>query len=120
MKKALNFDLNTNKYEQITGKTSPTAYYEIRHFLEAHGFEHRQGSGYISKKSMNDFKVDTIITEMSLSISWLKDCIRQFDVTSVGKYHSVLDTIASAQEAFETPETDKDISSSFADFEYDL
>lgn len=120
MKKALNFDLNTNKYEQVTGKPAPTAYYEIRYFLETHGFEHRQGSGYISKKSMNDFKVDTIITEMSLSITWLKDCIRQFDVTSVGKYHSVLDTIASAQQAVEIPEIEKDISLSYDDFDYDL
>jgi len=30
MKKALNFDLNTNKYEQITGKTSPTAALSIK------------------------------------------------------------------------------------------
>lgn len=120
MKKALNFDLNTNKYEQITGKSSPTAYYEIRNFLEKHGFEHRQGSGYISKKSMNDVKVDTIITEMSLSITWLKDCIRQFDVTSVGKYYSVLDTITSAQQTVEVPDIEKDISSSFDDYDYEL
>lgn len=54
MRKALNFDLDTKKYEENTGKHSPTAYVEIKRFLEKNNFEHRQGSGYISKDSLND------------------------------------------------------------------
>ena len=34
MRKALNFDLDTKKYEENTGKHSPTAYVEIKRFLE--------------------------------------------------------------------------------------
>ena len=93
MKKALNFDIDTNKYEWLTSKPAPNAYYEIRHFLEQRGFEHRQGSGYVSKTSLSDTDVNTLITEMSLSIKWLKDCAKQFDVTNVGRQHSVLKTI---------------------------
>ena len=29
MKKALNFDLDTKKYEEFTGKSAPTAYNDI-------------------------------------------------------------------------------------------
>ena len=48
MHKAINFDLDTKKYEIITQKSAPTAYYELRQYLENIGFTHRQGSGYIS------------------------------------------------------------------------
>lgn len=50
MKKALNFDLDTRKYEKFTKRPAPTAYGKIRSFLKRNGFEHRQGSGYISNK----------------------------------------------------------------------
>lgn len=109
MKKALNFDLDTNQYERVTGKLASTAYYEIRHFLETHDFEHRQGSGYVSKTSLKDTDVNILINEMSLTIGWQKDCVRQFDVTNVGKHYSVLDTIMSAQQAIKMPEIAKDV-----------
>ena len=68
MRKALNFDLDTKKYEENTGKHSPTAYVEIKRFLEKNNFEHRQGSGYISKDSLNDGKVFAIIQSMSIEL----------------------------------------------------
>lgn len=47
MRKAINFDIDTKKYEEFTGKKSPFAYDEIKRFLKRNGFEHRQGSGYV-------------------------------------------------------------------------
>lgn len=49
MRKALNFDLDTKKYEEFTHRPAPTAYAEIWRFLKKNDFEHRQGSGYVSK-----------------------------------------------------------------------
>lgn len=34
MRKALNFDLDTKKYEEFTHRPAPTAYAEIRRFLK--------------------------------------------------------------------------------------
>jgi len=96
MRKAINFDIDTKKYEEYTGKHSPTAYTEIKRFLEKNGFEHRQGSGYISKESLDDRKVTAIIMNMALKLKWLKYCIKEIDVTNIGKQHSLIDIINKA------------------------
>lgn len=96
MRKAINFDIDTKKYEQYTGKPSPTAYAEVKDFLKKNGFEHRQGSGYISKESLDEKRVVAIILNMTYKLKWLKHCIRQMDVTNIGKQHSLLDTIQKA------------------------
>ncbi len=57
MRKAINFDIDTKKYEEYTGKKAPTAYAEVKKFLKKNGFEHRQGSGYVSKNSLDDLRI---------------------------------------------------------------
>ena len=96
MRKALNFDLDTKKYEEFTGKHSPLAYAEIRNFLKRNDFEHRQGSGYISKDSLNDGKIFAIIQNMSIELQWLRSCVKQIDVTNIGKQHSLIDAVNKA------------------------
>lgn len=93
MRKAINFDIDTKKYEEYTGKKSPTAYSEIKTFLKRNGFEHRQGSGYVSKDSLTDRKVLAIIMNMSSQFVWLRYCVKQIDVTNIGKQHSLIDGI---------------------------
>lgn len=34
----INFDLDTNKYEALTHKAAPTAYYKIRRYMEKNDF----------------------------------------------------------------------------------
>ena len=51
-KKAINFDLDTKKLREFHPKGITQAYTDIRNFLESMGFEHRQGSGYVSKEPM--------------------------------------------------------------------
>lgn len=91
MKKAINFDIDTKKYEEYTGRRSPTAYKEIRNFLNKNGFEHRQGSGYISKKSLNDSNITTLVANITITFEWLEYCIKEIDVTNVGRQHSLKD-----------------------------
>ena len=106
MRKALNFDLDTKKYEEYTGKHSPTAYAEIKRFLQKNDFEHRQGSGYISKNSLSDGKIFAIIQNMSMELKWLRNCVEKIDVTNIGKQHSLLDTINKAPMSSELSELD--------------
>lgn len=90
-KKALNFDLDTKMLKQVYSETSYTnAYYEIRSFLEKNGFEHRQGSGYVSQNPITLPKVHALVVKMNKQLTWLGDCVKEFDVTSVGKSHSLL------------------------------
>ena len=96
MRKVLNFDLDTKKYEDCTGRKAPTAYEEIKRFLKRNNFEHRQGSGYISKDSLTDGKIFAIIQNMSVELKWLKICVRQIDVTNIGKQHSMVDAVNKA------------------------
>ena len=96
MRKALNFDLDTKEYENYTGKKAPTAYAEIKRFLKRNGFEHRQGSGYISEESLTDGKIFAIIQNMSVELKWLRNCVEQIDVTNIGKQHSLVDVINKA------------------------
>lgn len=97
MRKAINFDIDTKKYEEYTGKKSPSAYDEIKRFLKKNGFEHRQGSGYVSKESLPDWKITAIITNMSLKLEWLDYSIKEIDVTNIGKQHSLVGTISDAR-----------------------
>lgn len=97
MRKAINFDIDTKKYEQYTGKDAPLAYTEIKAYFERYGFEHRQGSGYISKDNVSDRKIAQIITSMPLEIEWLDQCIKVMDVTDIGKQHSVTEMIHKVQ-----------------------
>lgn len=96
MRKALNFDLDTKKYEEFTGKHPPIAYAQIRNFLKKNDFEHRQGSGYISRDSLNDGKIFAIIQNMSMELKWLRHCVEQIDVTNIGKQHSMVDAVNKA------------------------
>lgn len=97
MRKAINFDIDTKKYEEYTGKPAPTAYAEIRRFLKKYDFEHRQGSGYVSKKDMKTSDVGILATNMTLAFDWLKYSIKQIDVTNIGKQHSLISTINDVQ-----------------------
>ena len=99
MRKAINFDLNTKAYEKTTKKKAPTAYAEIKKFLKRNNFEHRQGSGYISKDSLNDGKVFAIIQNMSMELPWLENAVEQIDVTNIGKQHSLVDVVQNTPES---------------------
>ena len=52
-RKAINFDLDTHRLEEWYPTPNwRNAYMDIRNYMQEHGFEHRQGSGYISKSDM--------------------------------------------------------------------
>jgi len=85
MRKSLNFDLDTNKLkEYYSNKNYTNAYEDIKKFLLKNGFEHRQGSGYISQKEMSIKEVTDIIEILTDRFSWLKHCFRTFDSYDIG------------------------------------
>lgn len=89
-KKTLNFDLN----DALLKKYYPSKCYkkgwtDIKKFLVQNGFNHRQYSGYVSKKTILMADVIHLITTMSLNLKWLQYCVKEFDVTIVGDEYSL-------------------------------
>ena len=89
-KKALNFDLN----DSLLRKNYPSnnykkSWYDIRYFLENSGFKHRQYSGYVSLYPISMAEVVQIIKKLSSNYTWLKYCVKEFDVTIVSDEYSM-------------------------------
>ena len=92
-RKAINFDLDTNKLKEVYPKTYTNAYYDIRKYLENIGYKHRQGSGYISIFEKPLPKVSQDLNNMGNTFPWLKHCIKRIDATSLGDRYDMLDVI---------------------------
>lgn len=111
-RKALNFDLDTKALERFyPGESYHKAYYDIRQYLENSGFQHRQGSGYVSKDPISVYKVSLLINDMSEKFPWLNRCTKVVDATSIGKTFSMMSYLLSAvkeEQKFEDQETEKD------------
>lgn len=91
--KAINFDLDTKKLKEQFGKNYHNKYHKIEKDLEKLDFEHRQGSGYVSKKELTDQQVEKTIKTLTKQNPWLADCSKTVDITNVGQKYSVLDVI---------------------------
>ena len=85
----INFDLDTKKYEKITNKPSPTAYYQIRQYMEKNEYVHRQGSCYISKQATSRAEVLADVKHFSLNNKWFNHCVKELDLTTVGRTLSI-------------------------------
>jgi len=87
MRKAINFDLDTKALRQYyrNDESYRIAYKEISKFMESNGFEHRQGSGYVSLETMTSEEVVNIALKMKTELPWIKHCINKFDMTDVGR-----------------------------------
>lgn len=112
-RKALNFDLDTKALERFyPGESYHQAYYDIRQFLENSGFQHRQGSGYVSKDPISVYKVSLLINDMSEKFPWLKRCTKVVDTTAIGKTFSMMSYLKSAEkepQEFEDQDLNKEI-----------
>ena len=82
--KSLNFDLDTKALKiKYPGNSYENAYYDIRMFLKNNGFEHRQGSGYVSVNKMEPPEIEELLERMLKVFPWLEGCVNRFDVSNV-------------------------------------
>ncbi len=89
--KALNFDLDTHKLqEEYLGRDYHKAYYDVRNFLKAHRFEHRQGSGYLSEDKMSSADIFDLLDEMEQELGWIGSCVKKLDVTNIGQQYDLV------------------------------
>lgn len=98
----INFDLDTNKYEALTHKAAPTAYYKIRRYMEKNDFLHRQGSCYVTNKATSRMEVADTIKRFLEENKWLGECVREIDISTIGKKYSLKDVVKSCERELET------------------
>ncbi|MDA3053278.1 hypothetical protein OFO01_07060 [Campylobacter sp. JMF_01 NE2] len=71
-KKAFHFDLDTKALqENYKKKDWHNAYSDLERFMERNGFEHTQGSGYISKQPLQKKELAKLISKMATELPWL-------------------------------------------------
>lgn len=109
VRKAINFDLDTKALKEFyPGKDYRAAYGEIKNFMENIGFEHRQWSGYISIKALDQEEITSNVKKIAQKFPWLSQCVNRFDVTNIGRTCDMIDTIkatsARQQDTFEATE----------------
>ncbi len=90
-RKALNFDLDTNEMKKRD--MYPKGYSILGGALKKYGFEHRQGSGYVSKERLDSMTVARIVGKLTQEYPWLAECVNKIDVTDIGRQHDLTDVV---------------------------
>ena len=88
--KAINFDLDTRLLNEFhPTKDYHRAYYDLKRFFKQHGFYHKQGSGYVSKKKINSQDIYLLIDALYEEHDWIALCVKEFDVTNIGTQYEL-------------------------------
>lgn len=91
-RKAINFDLSVHKLEKYYPDYR-TAYYDLKRFFRKQGFEHRQGSGYVSKERLVQADIADLLDAMSIELPWMGECVTRIDITNIGRQHDLKDAL---------------------------
>ncbi|MDR0804197.1 MAG: hypothetical protein LBN42_00250 [Oscillospiraceae bacterium] len=97
--KAFNFDLDTKLLKENGFKNTAPAYSAIKLILLDFGFEHRQYSGYVSKKRLDINDVGRVMDALNSRLPWLCRVVQKFDVTNVEGQYDLTDVFETARAA---------------------
>lgn len=86
-RKAINFDLDTKAMREMS--LYPDGYRMLGLSFAKYGFEHRQGSGYISEDKLDSDQVNDIVASIVTENPWLIRCAKRIDVTDIGRQHDL-------------------------------
>ena len=88
IRKQITFDLCQEALKKYYPHSLTQAYYDIRRFMESHGFEHRQSSAYVS--------LDKMTEQLAMALPWLSRCVNEIDVANIGVQHSLKKVLENA------------------------
>ncbi len=86
--KQLIFDLDTVLLKELYGDDYTEVYYWIRTFLDKKGFDHLEGSGYLSRKMMSDVQLARVIRSLIRKYPFLDKCVKKIHSANVTSKHS--------------------------------
>ena len=84
IRKQITFDLCQEALKKYYPHSLTQAYYDIRRFMESHGFEHRQSSAYVSLDKMTTLDVVSLAEQLAMALPWLSRCVNEIDVANIG------------------------------------
>lgn len=88
-KRQLMFDLDTKVTEEILGPGYRKIYKDIEKYLKQYGFEHVEGSGYISNAEISDFKVFRILRNLKKEYPYLTKCVKDMRIADITSFNSL-------------------------------
>lgn len=94
--KQISFDLRQESLKQYYPQNPTQAYYDIRRFMESHGFEHRQSSVYVSLDKLTTLDVVNLTEQLAMALPWLSRCVNEIDVANIGVQHSLKKVLENA------------------------
>lgn len=93
-RKAFHFDLDTALLKDLYPSDKENgwrnAWADVRSFMEKHGFEHAQYSGYESVNSMTYDKAYEIVESLNETYPWFRQCAQVASLTEISRRHDVL------------------------------
>lgn len=89
-RKQLTFDIDTNVAKEILGEQKyRTIYSNIRKFMEREGWQHIEGSVYMSKKPLSTIKVAWLVDALKEEYPYLTKCIRDMHQSDISNVHGL-------------------------------
>lgn len=89
-RKQLSFDIDTKVAKAILGKSNYIkAYIDVRSFMEQAGWEHIEGSVYMSKKSLSTTQVMHLLDDLIWEYPYLTKCFREIHQADISNVHSL-------------------------------
>lgn len=91
-RKQLTFDIDSVVAKQILGESRYTnVWKDIRKFMEKNGWEHIEGSAYMSKNPVSTVKIISTIKGLKRQYPYLDKCVKAMHQTDISKVHSLQD-----------------------------
>lgn len=89
-RKQLTFDIDTNVAKEILGEQNYTSVYaNIRKFMKDEGWQHIEGSVYMSKTAMSNAKVLLLVSNLKKQYPYLTKCIRDMHQSDISNVHGL-------------------------------
>ena len=89
-RKQLSFDIDTKVAKAILGKSNYIkAYTDIRTFMEKEGWQHIEGSVYMSNNPLSTTQVMYLLDDLVWEHPYLTKCFREIHQADISKVHSL-------------------------------
>lgn len=106
-RKQITFDLHQESLKRYYPHPEPVrneqyykrAYHDIQQFMHMNGFERRQHSVYVSINKVTTLDIVGLMERLAEALPWLKQCVREVDMSMVGARHSLKRTLQAASGA---------------------
>lgn len=89
-RKQLTFDIDTNVAKEILGEQKyRIIYINIRKFMEKEGWQHIEGSVYMSRAPLSTTKVAWLVDALKEKYPYLTKCIRDMHQSDISNVHGL-------------------------------